>query len=292
VTPPRRWSLPHEGGMWPAPPGAGSPRHLWRALAMRRADASRRRSIEAPRSLRLPAFLGIGAQKAGTTWLHANLAEHPAVFLPEVKELHWIDWNWHRSVEAYASWFESAGDRLAGEITPAYAIAPEDRVAAIAGMMPGLRAIMLLRDPVERAWSQTMMNLVRFGGRDVDSIPATDLRRHLQSTPVLQRSRYSASIDRWRRHLSEDRVLIGFFDEISAAPAALLSRVLGFLGLDGAEEFAARSPALEVAVNRGGGETMPEAACETLVEALGDELSRLADRFGEPCISWKRRWLG
>ncbi len=278
--------------MWPAPPGAGSPRHLWRALAMRRADASRRRSLEAPRSLRLPAFLGIGAQKAGTTWLHANLAEHPAVFLPEVKELHWIDWNWHRSVEAYASWFESAGDRLAGEITPAYAIAPEDRVAAIAGMTPGLRAIMILRDPVERAWSQAMMNLVRFGGRDVDSIPAADLRRHLQSPPVLQRSRYSASIERWRRHLSEDRVLIGFFEEIATSPAALLARVLEFLGLDGAEEFAARSPALEVAVNRGGGETMPEAACETLVEALGDELSRLADRFGEPCISWKRRWLG
>ena len=278
--------------MRPAPPGPGSPRHLWRALAMRRAEASRRRAIAAAGSASRPAFLGIGAQKSGTTWLHANLAAHPRIFLPEAKELHWLDWNWHRTVEAYRTWFDPAGDRIAGEITPAYAIAPEERVAAVAAMTPGLRAIMILRDPVERAWSQAMMNLVRFGGRDVDSIPAADLRRHLQSPPVLQRSRYSASIDRWRRHLSEDRVLIGFFEEIATSPAALLARVLEFLGLDGAEEFAARSPALEVAVNRGGGETMPEAARETLVAALGEELLRLADRFGEPCVSWKRRWLG
>jgi|YNPMSStandDraft_1061717.scaffolds.fasta_scaffold11919_4 hypothetical protein len=38
-----------------------------------------------------PDFLGIGAQKAGTTWLHHNLARHPQIWLPPVKELHYLD---------------------------------------------------------------------------------------------------------------------------------------------------------------------------------------------------------
>ena len=38
-----------------------------------------------------PDFLGIGAQKAGTTWLHDNLKEHPQIWMPPVKELHYLD---------------------------------------------------------------------------------------------------------------------------------------------------------------------------------------------------------
>ena len=40
---------------------------------------------------RLPDFLGIGAQKSGTTWLHHNLSQHPGVWMPPVKELHYFD---------------------------------------------------------------------------------------------------------------------------------------------------------------------------------------------------------
>ena len=38
-----------------------------------------------------PHFIGIGAQKAGTTWLYRNLQEHPEVWLPPEKELHYFD---------------------------------------------------------------------------------------------------------------------------------------------------------------------------------------------------------
>ena len=42
-------------------------------------------------NLRYPDFLGIGAQKAGTTWLHLNLRRHPGVWLPPVKELQYFN---------------------------------------------------------------------------------------------------------------------------------------------------------------------------------------------------------
>ena len=38
-----------------------------------------------------PDFLGIGAQKSGTTWLYQNLAAHPQIWMPPVKELHYLD---------------------------------------------------------------------------------------------------------------------------------------------------------------------------------------------------------
>ena len=39
----------------------------------------------------LPDFLGIGAQKAGSTWLHTNLKAHPGIWLPPVKEIHYFN---------------------------------------------------------------------------------------------------------------------------------------------------------------------------------------------------------
>ena len=41
-----------------------------------------------------PNFLGIGAQKSGTTWLHANLSQHPQIWMPPVKEIHYLDGKW------------------------------------------------------------------------------------------------------------------------------------------------------------------------------------------------------
>lgn len=284
---PWRWALPREGGVHPPLPGPGSPRAALRGVLSIGASVSRSlASSGLARPARMPEFLGIGGQKSGTTWLHANLAAHPEVFLPEAKELHWLDWNWHRGPHAYAQWFASAGSRLAGEITPAYAIAPPARIRDATRLMPGLKVIYLLRDPVERAWSQAVMNLQRYGGGLGSQ---GSLLAHLASEPVIERSLHSRAIDRWSAFVPPERTLIGFFEEIADDPAALLERVLGFLGVDPAPsvEFPLRS-----VVNRGEGTPMPDSAREVLVDRLGEELVELDRRFGGPAAVWRRRWLG
>ncbi len=284
---PWRWALPREGGIHPPPPRSGTPSAALRGVASIGASVSRSlASSGVAKPARLPDFLGIGAQKSGTTWLHANLAAHPEVFLPEAKELHWLDWNWHRGPHAYATWFAAAGSRLAGEITPAYAIAPPSRIRDATRLMPGLKAIYLLRDPIDRAWSQAVMNLERYG----DGLGSeAALLAHLASEPVIARSLHSRAIDRWSEFVPADRTLIGFFEEIADEPDSLLRRVLGFLGVDPNPrvEFPLRS-----VVNRGEGTPMPEAARSLLVERLGEELVELDRRFGGPASAWRRRWLG
>ena len=108
----------------------------------------------------LPDFLGIGAQKAGTTWLHENLRCHPELYLPDAKELHYFDWDFHQSLRSYAEHFRDGADRVKGEITPGYSILSSIRIALIKDLMPDLRLLFLVRNPISRAWSQALMNLV------------------------------------------------------------------------------------------------------------------------------------
>lgn len=67
----------------------------------------------------LPTFIGLGAQRAGTTWLYSCLAEHPEVFMSRKKELYYFSKNYELGREWYESQFaEAAGARARGEITP------------------------------------------------------------------------------------------------------------------------------------------------------------------------------
>ena len=76
-------------------------------------------------------FLGIGAQKAGTSWLHAMLSQHPKLALPKDKELHYWDKQYPQApVQNYLNFFHQQ-DRYEGEITPAYASLPISTIEAI-----------------------------------------------------------------------------------------------------------------------------------------------------------------
>ena len=113
------------------------------------------------RSLRLPRFMGIGAHKAGTSWLHVNLQAHPQLFLPRQKELHYFDSYFHsRTLRFYSGQFESADAKIRGEITPAYSILSPKRIRFIRKIMPDVRLIFIMRNPIDRSWSAALMDLL------------------------------------------------------------------------------------------------------------------------------------
>ena len=118
----------------------------------------------------LPAYLIIGAQRAGTTTLYTYLRRHPDVTGPRYadvsvywsKELHFFDENYWRGIEWYRRFFPLESrqramrrlgrDLVPGEGTPYYMFHPAvpERVAAT---LPDVRLLALLRNPVERAYS-------------------------------------------------------------------------------------------------------------------------------------------
>lgn len=120
-----------------------------------------------------PNFFVVGAPKAGTTAVYHWLRSHPAVFLPTVKEPSYFAYAGNSAIptngpydpdyvrqitvelESYAELYEAAGTRLTGDISPVYLL--DDYAAErIVAACPDARIIILLRDPVERAFSQFM----------------------------------------------------------------------------------------------------------------------------------------
>ena len=113
-------------------------------------------------------FLGIGAQKAGTTWLHKLLQKCSDISLPqEQKEVHFWDWHHRKGFEWYIRQFGYHSQKAAsssaalhyGEITPCYAVLPEPTIAELYKCFPNLKIIFVARDLVDRAWSAMIMEL-------------------------------------------------------------------------------------------------------------------------------------
>ena len=96
---------------------------------------------------------GSGRAERGTTTLQAMLQEHPGVFLPPAKELHFFSLHYGKGEEWYREQFAAAtpGQRC-GEITPYYLFHPE-APCRIQRLLPSARMIVLLRDPVKRCLS-------------------------------------------------------------------------------------------------------------------------------------------
>jgi hypothetical protein len=133
-------------------------------LAELRGDIVREQRVAAPgmRLVQAPDFAIIGTQRGGTTSLHAYLRAHPLVRTPSTKELHYITDRFVRGRDWYAGQFPAqlGPGELTGESTP-YALfhplAPQ-RLRAVA---PNVKLIVLLRNPVERAYSHYLLERSR-----------------------------------------------------------------------------------------------------------------------------------
>jgi len=74
---------------------------------------------------RKPDFIGLGAQKAATSWIHACLYEHPQIFMPASKEIHFFSRHYSKDIRWYEEHFRSCQtNQLAGEFSPTYLYDP------------------------------------------------------------------------------------------------------------------------------------------------------------------------
>ena len=112
-------------------------------------------------------FLGVGAQKAGTSALDAYLRTHPAICMAKVKEVHLFDDDltyFERTLGGYAAYHRkfspTSSAQLVGEITPAY-MYWNDAPRRIWEYNPAMKLIAVLRNPITRAFSQWNMQRAR-----------------------------------------------------------------------------------------------------------------------------------
>jgi hypothetical protein len=183
-------------------------------------------------------FLVLGAEKSGTTWLADMLRQHPQIFIPAQKELFYFNAQFFESPELdnynhslplswYLAHFEGAeAGQLRAEASPAYIWDPAAS-QAIHAFNAALKLIVLLRDPVERAFSQYRYYIQRGTLSDLSFESALEQRPDL-----ISRGQYAEQLARYTALFPEDQLFIGFFDDIQQDNRALLLSVHNFLALE------------------------------------------------------------
>ncbi len=206
-------------------------------------------------------FLIIGAQKCATTTLFEQLRAHPEIVMPLEKEVPFFT----RDDADAAGWrafaernFGTPDHRLWGKATPQY-LCDGEAARRIAALMPDVKLVVILRDPIERSWSHYRMDR----RRGTEQRPFADVVRDLLVPETAARNRtlpvpshahgyepesdfhvswseYGRALEPYLAHFRPEQLLVLYLEDLAADPAATFDRLLAFLGLE--EGF--RPPAL------------------------------------------------
>lgn len=255
-----------------------------------------------------PDFLIVGPQRTGTTWLHAHLRYHPEIMLSEPKELYFfnnlktpnsprfrsneLDWYLQffrepltrvvlRNAIALRRFGRLYRPKVRGEATASYAALDPDIIAEITALKPGIKVILMIRNPIDRAWSHAKKDLVRNAKRKFQDVAPEEFERFFTDPYQLQCARYVENIDHWSAALQPDHLLVGFFDDIDRRPEALLLEVMSFLGVTSDRRYI--SGEVRERVNPTAESTIPERHRRFLEALFKDELGKLAQRCG---VAW------
>lgn len=194
--------------------------------------------------------------------------------------------------QPYARMFQNKGSLKSGDITPHYCSLEEDLIAAINGHFPDLRIVLLVRDPIKRAWSN-LSQLARNGGFDETILERPDRFHHfLESNEHFNRLCYaSRAATTWSRYVDADRFRYFFMDDIAADAARVRKDILLFLDADPEKPSGALPPDHNPKSKYKKLEMSP-AIGEILVDFFADELRACATVFGGHANTWQAEYLG
>jgi len=217
-------------------------------------------------------FVVVGCQRCGTTWTDAALREHPQVFLPALKQTYFFDRNFERGMEWYLQRFDGieANHDAVGEVATGYCL--PQAVPLMASNLPDVKVIMIMRHPVDRAYSNFQSRCAEEGWSSFTEALDAD-------EDLLARGRYIEQIDLLMEHYGRDRFLAVLYDDLNGDDRGFLKSILSFIdvdcgfesGLFGQRKNAAMFPRARKAMHAVGLEPLLKAASKSPV---GDVIRR------------------
>ena len=183
----------------------------------------------------LPNFIGIGAPKAGTTWMAKCLGEHPDVFMAAVKETEfWKFTDAGQRLAEYEAHFKGAeGRRAVGEFSERY-LSLSGVPERIKRVLPRARLIACLRNPVDQVYSNYWhLQRQNFNLPDPSKAPRSieeAVRDHREF--LLGPARYATHLSRWYASFPREQLLVMLYDDIQQRPTEVMKRVFAFLSVD------------------------------------------------------------
>lgn len=209
---------------------------------------------------RLPNFICIGAPKSGTTSLHHYLKQHPEVFLPDKKELHffaaedlarrqagpgdrYVVEEVVKTLDDYRRHYSKVANATAvGEMSPSYLYYHDTVVGRIKDLLGDVKIIVLLRNPVEKAYSQ-YMHLVGEARETMDFKMALAMEKERSDAGYgdfwlyKTSSTYADGLEHYFSEFGPDNVRVYLSDELKKETRSILADICSYIGVDPAYDF-------------------------------------------------------
>ena len=174
-------------------------------------------------------FIGIGAQRTGTSWIYACLYEHPQLCMP-FKEIHFFsrERNWKKGIKWYESRFKGCPeDKLKGEFSTSYLYS---KVAAqrIYQYYPKTKLIVCLRNPVRRAFSSYRNDIMG----NVLPKDKTFEEAISENQDYVNQGFYYKQLQRYFSYFPKEQILILIYEDSKKNPEKFIKSIYSFLGVN------------------------------------------------------------
>lgn len=185
-----------------------------------------------------PDFLVISPGKTGTTWLYQNLICHDEITI-SAKEINYFNIRWKKQdINSYMKFFQKNKAKIVtGDISPGYTVLPLQIINIIKRLIPDLKLIFLMRDPVDRAWSHVKysiqhrdLNFTSYDG-DFKGIKDKYFIDHFTGPNNFAYNDYLGILQRWLTFFPKEQFYIGFYESIKKDPKKTLRAIFEHLGV-------------------------------------------------------------
>ena len=251
-----------------------------------------------------PDFMIVGPHRTGTTWIYKNLRRHPQIFMSRPKEIFYFnllnepchplycsnDLRWylkffHDTPKSYLdsliAYRELYNPKVRGEATASYAVMGKDLINEIVILNPKIKVILMIRNPLERAWSHIKYTLIKKTHRKLPDVPNIEFETFLRSDPQIANGHYTTMIDNWSSLLYDGNLFIGLFDDIKKSPQQLLMKIFSFLDVRKDPQY---TKFAQRKINVTDSEPIPNRYREMFEDIFKDELEKLYTTYG---LYWK-----
>jgi hypothetical protein len=194
-----------------------------------------------------------------------------------------------RDDDWYVRLFPARGTVIRGEITPSYCALEPSTIIEIRARVPNLKLVLMLRDPIERAWSAAAKRLARQEGRHVRDVPEAELREYFDRPPVRAVTDYTAILEKWRSIFDRDSIFVGFLDDLHNRPEYFFDGLAAHLGVDAGPLQRAEEGERPVNTTAGFRSEVPETWERYLAGQYVEVSGAVADEFGGPAVAWYER---
>jgi hypothetical protein len=202
-------------------------------------------------SIARPNFFVLGVPKCGTTTLHEVLIAHPNIFMTKQKEPRFFDTDtyYNRGFDRYLRdhFRGAAGFKARGEASPTYLRSGKARDRIRGDLGKDLRFVVILRDPVKRAWSAYLQECRR--GLETESferaleLEPTRLSRDPTCAAYFLGGLYARQLRVWFEAFPREHFLVLLTEDLAERPAAVARQAFAFLEVNPDVEFSPPSPA-------------------------------------------------